>query len=77
MEMVMYKRRPAKTRKNIPAKDGYKWRYAGVHHMRFEEPTFPGNPLQDRMVVSNTYDLLIDKKSFLKLFVKKKSGEKK
>jgi hypothetical protein len=33
-----------------------------MHHMRFEESKFPGQSLAERMMISNTYDLIINGK---------------
>ena len=59
--MSLHKRRPGtKPRKTTRYKAGYKWRHTGVHRLRFEEPKFAGQPLAERMMISNTYDLLIN-----------------
>ena len=59
--MTLHKRRPGtKPRKTTRYKAGYKWSHTGVHRLRFEEPKFAGQPLAERMMLSNTYDLLIN-----------------
>ena len=59
--MGLEKRLPStKRRKTTSSKSDYKWRHSVVHRMRFEEPKFPGQSLAESMILSNTYDLLIN-----------------
>jgi hypothetical protein len=59
---VELRRSSAKRRKVTPSKEGYKWRHGGVHRMRFTEAAYDGQPFPERMILSNTYDLLINGK---------------
>ncbi len=59
----MDKRLPGiRHRKTTPSKVVHKWNHTGMHHMRFEESKFPGQSLAERMMISNTYDLIINGK---------------
>jgi hypothetical protein len=57
-----HRRSSAKRRKLTPSKKGYKWRHGGVHRMRFTEAAYDDQPFPESMILSNTYDLLINGK---------------
>jgi hypothetical protein len=61
--LSMTKRRSTTKRRTLtPSKADYKWCHTGVHRMRFVETTYDGQPFPERMILSNTYELLINGK---------------
>jgi hypothetical protein len=64
--LSMDKRHSTTKRRTLtPAKTGYKCHHAGVHHMHFVETTYDGQPFPEHMILSNTYELIINGQRYI------------